>query len=652
MQFKQPEILYFLLFLLVPILVHLFQLQKFKKTPFSNVAFLQKISLKNRKSSKLKKWLILTARLLVFFGLIFAFSQPYFSDEIHSKKQHAFIYLDNSLSTSAKGKKGELLAVAIQEIIENSFENISYSLLTNTDFYENLSAEELKKTLLLTKTSGKESDLNAVLLQINSHLLSEIKTLNNYILISDFQTNNKNKEIDFTNVTHPISLIKLQPEQNYNLSIDSLYIEPKDNTDFDIYAVIKNQGAAKENISIAVFNSENPIAKQTFSIAQNETKTLHFPIQNNPNFKGIIQLENDDVFHFDNRLFFSLHPQQKTNVLSIGKTATFTTRIFNKEAYNFSSTSVTNINYAIAENQNLIILNELQEIPNSLTDFLSGFTKNGGTIAIIPNAFLNLNSYNQLLSKLKAGFIQPLARDSLQITDINYNHPFFTGVFEKSIQNFQYPYASFNYWVKTSKQNKLLSLENEQSFLSSFNLSNSNFYWFSSPLDPAYSNFTYSPLVVPVFYNIAKFSLNKPISYYTIGAQNNIEIPTRISKDQVLSIEGVEQSFIPLQQSYTNKVNLQIGDQLSQAGIYQVKNEGNSIQSIAFNYSNTESSLRFLDLNNLSKENSKLNTANSIKELLYENHKKNEVTWLWKWFLALAIVSLFFEILILKLFKP
>ena len=43
MQFKYPEILYFLGLLIIPILVHLFQLQKFKKIAFTNVAFLQKI---------------------------------------------------------------------------------------------------------------------------------------------------------------------------------------------------------------------------------------------------------------------------------------------------------------------------------------------------------------------------------------------------------------------------------------------------------------------------------------------------------------------------------------------------------------------------------------------------------------------------------
>jgi len=138
MQFKHPEILYFLGFIIIPILVHLFQLQKFKKTPFTNVAFLQKLILQTRKSSKLKKWLILASRILLFTAIIIAFSQPYFSNTKAEKNQHTFIYLDTSLSLNAKGEKGDLLQNAIKEIIENSSENESYSLLTNSDFYENI----------------------------------------------------------------------------------------------------------------------------------------------------------------------------------------------------------------------------------------------------------------------------------------------------------------------------------------------------------------------------------------------------------------------------------------------------------------------------------------------------------------------------------
>ncbi|MFT5238041.1 MAG: hypothetical protein ACI9M9_001643, partial [Flavobacteriaceae bacterium] len=63
MQFKHPELLYALFLLLIPIIVHLFQLRRFQKIDFTNVAFLKKVTIQTRKSSQLKKWLTLLTRL-------------------------------------------------------------------------------------------------------------------------------------------------------------------------------------------------------------------------------------------------------------------------------------------------------------------------------------------------------------------------------------------------------------------------------------------------------------------------------------------------------------------------------------------------------------------------------------------------------------
>ena len=110
MHFKHPEILYFLFLLVIPILVHLFQLRRFKKEYFTNVRFLASLSIQTRKSSKLKKWLLLACRLLLLTFLIIAFAQPFFeSKDLKNASNEMYIILDNSFSMQAKGKKGEIL---------------------------------------------------------------------------------------------------------------------------------------------------------------------------------------------------------------------------------------------------------------------------------------------------------------------------------------------------------------------------------------------------------------------------------------------------------------------------------------------------------------------------------------------------------------
>lgn len=56
-----------------------------------------------------------------------------------------------------------------------------------------------------------------------------------------------------------------------------------------------------------------------------------------------------------------------------------------------------------------------------------------------------------------------------------------------------------------------------------------------------------------------------------------------------------------------------------------------------------------MDLNSLKEKNRNIHISASIANVFKDLNEKNEVHWLWKWFLALAIVSLLLEILILKI---
>ena len=73
---------------------------------------------------------------------------------------------------------------------------------------------------------------------------------------------------------------------------------------------------------------------------------------------------------------------------------------------------------------------------------------------------------------------------------------------------------------------------------------------------------------------------------------------------------------------------------------------------MAFNYPKEESLLNFLDTNALKEINENSAVSSSITEVFKQLNENNEVHWLWKWFLALAIVSLLLEILILKFYTP
>ncbi len=642
MQFKHPEILYFLAFLLIPILVHLFQLQRFVKVPFTNVAFLQKLVLQTRKSSRIKKWLILATRLLLLTALIFAFAQPYFSNHKADEKQNFFIFLDNSLSTSAVGEKGNLLQVASQEIIENLSDKANYSLATQDIFFKNKTASELKDILLKVSNTAKNTNLKDVLLKAANENTSN-NTKN--IFISDFQ--NTQKE-DITNLPINTTLVKVSPEQKSNLSIDSVFVNDNGSSNFNIHITVRNQGDAKKDIPIALYNADKLINKQTFSVEENNTTQIIFSIVKTPIFLGKIDLNFKDTYSFDNSFYFTINTNEKINVLSVGESGDFLSRIYTKEEFNFTASSLQNVNYNEIPKQHLVVLNELGNIPQTLINSLESYVENGGNIIVIPNQNTTITSYNNLFNKLNIGSLLSQKNDSLKITDINYNHPLLKNVFEKKVTNFQYPFVKTSFSSAFKNTSNLVSFENRQGFIQQVRLPKASLYWVAAPLQKENSNFTNSPLIVPVFYNIGKQSLQLSELYYTIDRQNTIDIDKHLGKDEVLTITSNTSSFIPLQQTFQNKVRITTNDQPLVAGFYQIKQQNNLIKNCAFNYPKSESSLDFLTLSDI--DNTTIST--SVKDTLENINNENKIQWLWKWFLALAIVSLLLEILILKFFKP
>ena len=651
MHFKHPEILYFLLLLIIPIIVHLFQLQRFVKVPFTNVKILKTIVQQTRKSSRIKKWLILLTRMLAFACLIIAFSQPYFSKYTAQENFITNIYLDNSFSMQAKGRNGELLKSVAQKIIEHhKFGNSTTSLVTNENKIENLDAKSLKNELITIKYYPNKLDLNTVLLKFNNQNINKINTLYKNILISDFQLFNINNTIDFTNVNSSINLVKLTPEKLNNIFIDSVYIADKTATETILNVIIKSVENNSMRIPVSLFDGAKLIGKTTSKFDSNKQSTVPFTIPNTVNFNGKISII-DAVLEFDNDFYFSISKPDKINVMSIGNSTEFLKKIYTGNEFNFSTTPIQNLDYNSTQNQHLIVLNEIDDIPIELTNNLYDFFNKGGNLVVIPSNNININSYNQFLNLLNIGNIISKIENEHRITSINYDHPLINDVFEKKISNFQYPKSTIQYQSNFINSSAILKFDNSQAFISSKKSMNSNFYWISSPLNKNISDFSQSPLVVPVFYNFAKNSLKYSELYYIIGPENQIEVKTNIGKDDVLTISNGPDVFIPLQNVSQNKVTILVQNLVDQSGFYNILSHDTVLKTIAFNYNRNESNLTYANLETLIGNQDNVTISSSIESLLTEISDQQKINWLFKWFLAFSVLFLLIEMLILKYFK-
>jgi len=651
MQFKHPEILYALFLVIIPIIVHLFQLQRFVNVPFTNVKFLKNIEQQTRKSARLKKWLVLLTRILVFTCLIFAFAQPYFTKLNKLQNFETTIYLDNSYSMQAKGNNGELLKSFAQKIIENTKQsNNTISLITNNEDFKNIAAKNLKDVLISINYAPNKMDLNTILLKLNTPKNEQPHTLRKNILISDFQNINILERPNFSTLNSSTTLLKAIPNNNQNIFIDSVFIEKNTLTDFTLKAIIKSSEEITKKVSISLLNNLKLIGKTTAIFNKNKEQTVQFTIPNTENFFGKLTI-NDDALDFDNDFYFSISKPEKINVISIGENASFLQRIYTENEFNFTYSPIKNINYNNLQNQHLIVLNEVVAFPPELISSLLQFCKNGGNLVIIPSKNSDINSYNKLLKQLNVGSIDSKIDNKHQITSINYEHPLLADVFEKRVSNFQYPNALLHYKLNIPNSTSAVNFDSNNAFISSLKTEDSNVYLVSSPLNKEVSNFIQSPIVVPIFYNFAKKSIQLTNLYYTIANEIEIEIPTNIAKDQVLKVSNGNNQFIPLQNAYQNKVILNLQDQITQSGFYTILNNNKPIKTIAFNYNREESNLNYANLKTLVNNVSNIEIATSIDSLFENINSQQKINWLFKWFLALSVLFLLIEMLLLKYFN-
>jgi hypothetical protein len=637
MIFEKPNVLYFLFLLIIPILVHLFQLRKYKTTKFSNVALLERIKLQSRKSSTIKKWLILITRLLGLVFLVLAFSKPFIpSTETALKDNEIVIYLDNSFSMEFPGNQMSLLEEAKQSLWEQLGEKQRFSLFTNNQSWKDVTKNEIKADFFSIELTSDHLSFDNLLLKAES-MFQEQGSSHSLFIITDAL--NFEDEVGLKSYSHlNLNLIIKSPSSLKNFTIASASLQ-SGNTSKALKAEISSETKTKEDITVSLFDNDKLIAKTKANFEESTSAIVNFDLSNSRFQKARLEIEPDGL-SYDNKLYFSLNKEKQINILSLhSKSNTFTSflaSIYQTDLFNFKEYSISNFDYSKISEANLIILNEVEDINSILISQLRAFKDNAGSIVIIPSESTTSSTFGELTD---AKFIYGDSRTvKREVTNINFEHPLFENVFSEKIQNFDYPSTS-KFLDINPDFTPILKFSNGQSFLAE----NNRLYSFASALNSNISNFTNSPLVVPVFYNIAIKSSPTPQLYSTLGKENLINVKANLKKDEVLKLKNVEKQVIPQQSRIGNAIQINTQYQPETAGHFELVHGDSVLLNLSFNFDRSESHLKPMDLSSLETQ-----SFSSITEAFNSFTEDRKILELWTWMLIFAAGFFLIELLILR----
>jgi hypothetical protein len=683
MQFLYPGFLAALGFLAVPIIVHLFNFVRYKKIYFSNVHFLKEVKEETQSRSRLKHLLILAARLLAVFFLVFAFAQPFIPAEnaiVKEGTKAVSIYIDNSFSMATIGKNGTLLDEAKKDALDivKAFEPTDkFQLLTN-DFLGKhqhwVNKKVFNEMLDEVKIAPSVRKIEEIVARQKDLLSTANESVKLSYIISDFQQSGFNMAKLKGDSTVSCQLIRLEGNKTPNVYIDSCWFANparQFNQAELLFVKIVNTGAADlENVPVKLMINGVQRAVASANIKAESSVQIEMAYTNKESgiINGQIQI-NDYPLTYDNDYFFSYQVSKKIKLLIVNQKEenTYLNKLFVSDPlFEVVQNTPKNIDYGSLGNYNLLILANLDEISSGFIDELKLNIQKGLNVLVFPGVKIKLDDYNNLLGNFSSALL-PIDTVSVKVGKINFKHPIYTGVFEESKmkkENVNYPLILKHYPIKTNNkgnQESLISLINGDEFLLQFSNKLGKLYFCVSPLDETYTSFPRHAVFVPTLYKIAIASSFAEPLFYTIGNIQNIELKNNnLQTDPVYRIQALDgkSDFIAQTKSNGFSTMVDVEKQIKIAGNYWLKsNTNDTLKGLSFNFNRLESSTDYYTIDDLEKsiEQYKLNNFKVIekgaKNMAATMMNMSKGTQLWKWCVIFALLCLGLEIALIKWMK-
>lgn len=673
-----------LLAISVPIIIHLFNLQRYRKVYFTNVRFLQQLQQQSRRQSVLRHWLALLFRILTIIFLVMAFAKPFIPPPIgivSEEESAASIYIDNSFSLEAQGASGYLFDMAIvnaKEIIASHPKSDKFNLITNDFrgiFHRMGTADETGTFIDNLTISPSVRNLRDVLSRQYDILSREPSANKSVYLISDFQKNIASFEgiQPDTSIRH--FMIYLEPANYANLSIDTCWFEtpaqqPGQLVQLNVTVTNhSNNKREKIPVKLVVNGTQRALASLDINASESVTEKLSFTIRETGLHRGYVEI-NDHPVTFDDRLYLSFSVLPTIRVMHIYDQSpeSYLRALFGPDTlFSYSEINYRQLNYSELNHQQLIILNGLNNISSGLATEVNRFIEAGGSLLIIPPATINQESYNNWMRSLNTVGFADIDTTRIRVENLNLLHPLFSDVFElqdgeqaKLKPETDLPWVNSRYRLSLPTRKEiqtLISLRNAEPFLIADRYGDGKIYVMASPLEVNATSFPIHAIFVPTLYRMALLSTPLQKIYNVVGSQESVNIGNiSPGSGQVFNLSdgGGRITFIPGHHTVNYSTHLYALDAIETAGNYYLTADQDTILILSFNYDRRESVPEYLsaqELNNMAESAGFTNFAvvteseRPVGQVISELSRGKQ---LWKYFIIAALIFLLAEIFALR----
>ncbi|OGU79314.1 MAG: hypothetical protein A2W11_03050, partial [Ignavibacteria bacterium RBG_16_35_7] len=510
-------------------------------------------------------------------------------------------------------------------------------------------------------------------------ILSQSKNFNKEIyILSDFQSGRLADEkilSDFSQVLDErvrVYAINYSGKEVYNLGIDELKVNTQifeKDKPVNFSATVTNYSARNaDNVIVSVFVNNERSAQVSTNVGAGESKVLivEAAIKSAGFVSVFAEIEDDEILQ-DNRRYSSVFVPDNIPIII------FTDEPSDSRFVELALTALENRNTFVITKKNLselssydlkryeaVVIIGSQNI--NAVERLKDYAVNGGSLFMAPGSKSSLTSYQQMLTGIglpipssTVGKIGEAA-NSFQFDITDLNHPIFQNIFsakEKTkIESSEiYSYFKIN---TQGKGRSIISLQDGSSFLSEYRMRNGKIFLFSSSPILSWSNFPLKSIFVPLINKSVLYLASKDKSETDIIAGNEFDVDVRgrsISHLKVVRPDNTE-DFLSTNQNDANTFVKY--DKSNLTGNYKIISGSKVIDEISVNADPLESKTKYLAKADVEQYLNKINFKGRLFFLNKEENISDAIlkarfgSELWKYFLIIALLLAFVEMLVAR----
>jgi hypothetical protein len=384
---------------------------------------------------------------------------------------------------------------------------------------------------------------------------------------------------------------------------------------------------------------------------------------------GVVRI-SDRFIQSDDAFYFSYAVASQCRILHVQgaqSTNQALAAVFEGDPYfSYQRISENTVDFGTLGQQNLLILDEVSRIGTGLQQELVKYAQAGGSILIIPGLNIELGEYNALLQTLQVGQLGELndqRGNAQKVATLSLEHPIYKGIFDERKESWELPRVEQYRTIilpQQSNQQKLMTLQNGDPFLTAGHFGAGRVYIAASSLDRASSNFITHGLFSTTMLRISEFAQHQQPLYYTLGSDERVVLKNiQTGTDGTFKLRHLETKaeYIPEHRNAGSDSELLIRTEPKVAGNYEVLLGDSVVTGVSFNLNRQESDTRSYTVNEVAEKLQEKGVQNWLVLDLDGEHLAAQADTLadgeiyWMRMIILALIFLAIEILLIKFWK-